>query len=375
MQLGAFITSAELAGLNGREDWSRWVERGKAPMPPALPGLAIEDLDLLRSLGVREIAVTAEWARLQPTERERAHLEIEAFRHLLEEMVAREMRPWICLLDATLPGWFSDDEGGFAERRGRTLFWPRWVDFVGEHYGDLAAGWIAQREPVRRVLRAELLGVAPPGRSDATRAGQAVLDALKAEAEAVRLLAGTAPIALSITGQQVHAERDNVRAVPHARWLDEVQWGCVERATIDGELVVPGLPAEGTESLRDAYEAIFVQLRQPVEVDGDGAWGPAEMPLDEAHDESLARAQDLAGQRALIAGADLTGVAAGDDNIERADGLRAAMEQAARRDVDAWWQISPIDGWHWEHGDSISPGIADKNRDVGLAAERFSSFR
>lgn len=375
MQLGAFLTSAELNGLSGREDWARWVDREKAPTPPTLAGLTVEDLDLMKALGAREIAVTAEWGRLQPAPRERAHLEMESFRNLLEEMTARGLRPWICLVDGTLPGWFADDEGGFSDRRARTLLWPRYVDFVGENFGDLAAGWIPQREPIRRALRGELLGVAPPGRTDPSKAGQAVLDVLKAEAEAVRLLNGTAPIALSLTARHFHPERDNVRATPHATWLDEINWRTVERATVDGELVVPGLPSETTEPLRDAYDAVLVHLRQPIEVDGDGAWSRADVPLDEAHDESLSRAQSIAGQRALIVTADLHGIASTEDDTQRSDGLTAAMELAANAGAAAWWQASPIDGWHWEHGDAIHPGLVDNNRDPKPAADRFSAFR
>ncbi len=374
MQLGALVTSAELSGVSGRDDWHRWIERGKAPQASALPGFTVEDLDLLKALGVREVAINADWARLQPTERERAHLELEQLRHLLEEMVNRDLRPWICLLDGALPGWFADDEGGFADRRARGLLWPRYVDFIGENFGDLANGWIAQREPIRRALRGELLGVAPPGRADSSDAGQAVLDVLKAEAEAVRLLRGSAPIALSLTARQFHAERDNVKATPHASWLNEVTWRTVERATTDGDLVVPGFPSDTAEPLRDAYDAVLVHLRQPVEVDGDGAWSRADVPLDEAHDESLSRAQALAGQRTLIVSADLGAVAASDDEVERSDGLTAAMELASARGAAAWWQSSPIDGWHWEHGDTIRPGIVDKNRDVKPAADRFSLF-
>ncbi len=375
MQLGGFLTSAELNGLSGREDWARWVDRGRAPTPQNLAGLRLEDVDLLKSLGVREIAVTAEWARLQPTERERAHLEIESFRTLLEEMVARELRPWICLVDGTLPGWFADDEGGFGDRRARTLLWPRYVDFVGELFGDLAAGWVPQREPIRRALRGELLGVAPPGRADTGDAGQAVIDVLKAEAEAVRLLAGTAPIALSLTGRNVRAKPDDVKATPHGAWLEEVSWRTIERAVVDGEIVVPGLPSESSEPLRDAYDAVLVHLRQPVEVDGTGGWSHSSVPLDEAHDESLSRARDLAGQRTLIVSADLAGVSAGDDDVEQSDGLTVAMELSNRHDAAAWWQASPIDGWHWEHGDALRPGIVDSNRELKKPAERFVSFR
>lgn len=376
MQLGAFITTAELTGLSGREDWSRWVDRGRAPAPPSLPGLTIDDLDLLKALGVREVAVTAEWARLQPTQHERAHLEIEAFRNLLEEMTARELRPWICLLDATQPGWFSDDEGGFADRRARTLLWPRYVDFVGELFGDLAHGWIPQREPIRRELRAELLGRAPSNRrgSDAdpsARAGVAISDAMRAEAEAVRLLQGTAPIALSVTGRRFRPATDNVKAAPRAAWLGEVTDRIVERAVVDGELAVPGQPSVMVEALRDAYEAVLVHLRHPIEVDGAGNWSPADIPLEEAHDESLDVASSLAGQRTLIASADLDAVASTTDDVARSDGLGQTMALAHARGATAWWQASPLDGWHWERGTEATPGLVTINRELRPAADEF----
>ncbi|MDH5289687.1 MAG: hypothetical protein OEY41_06785, partial [Acidimicrobiia bacterium] len=96
---GTVLTATEIEGCAPAADWSRWIARGRAPLstspfrsfkpaaeaedltmreadtvaPGTTAGMApsaaalTEDLEQLASLGIDAIAVTLEWARLQPT--------------------------------------------------------------------------------------------------------------------------------------------------------------------------------------------------------------------------------------------------------------------------------------------------------------------
>ena len=372
-RVGAWITSAESVGVVSTADWARWIDRGRAPHSGEGNGFDAswrDDLEMLASFGVTELAVTAEWARLAPGPREHDHLEIERFRLLMEAVVEFGMAPWVCLVDGTLPGWFVDDEGGFDDDRARSLLWPAHVDFVGELVGDLAAGWIPQREPIRRVLRSHVLGLAPPGQARALAdTSNAVANVLRAESDAWRLLRGTSPVAASVTGRRFVPDQDDVRARPHAEWLDEVSWAAFERVLTDGELTVAGLPSSTVDSLRDAYDVVIVHPRPPVLVDGDGGWSPLHADRAEPMAEAVDRASALAGTRRLIACGDLVNATTSDDPQEQADHLQAVIEAAGSGGATDWWQSSPIDSWGWENGFDVVNGVVDRDRRPRRAAD------
>ncbi len=380
--LGAILTSAELEGPAPMSDWSALVPR-EGVSGAGWPDRADEHLALLHSLGVRTIAVTLEWARLQPGPRDHDHLAVERHEQLLARM--RDdfgFEVWAVLVDETLPGWFAEDEGGFADDRSRGLLWPRHVDWAGETFGHLVDGWVAQREPARRALRRAWLDVGPRSRSDRRRAAREVDAALAAEAEAWRLLRGSAPVALSMTGHLLVAADHDVKAPPERAWLDELLWGCWERALSDGVIAVAGSPRREVDVLRDAYDRLVVELRPPVRVEapaepepGSGGlspappWRRARVPLGEAHHAVADRARQLAGERSLVVAGSLGQVA--DDGAARAD-LAASM-RAVAADVGApLWVSSPIDGWHFEYGAGAAPGLIGRDGAVKDAARSLA---
>jgi beta-glucosidase/6-phospho-beta-glucosidase/beta-galactosidase len=79
--------------------------------------------------------------------------------------------------------------------------------------------------------------------------------------------------------------------------------------------------------------------------------------------ENLRRVADELDHEIVAAGS-LADVA--DDGRARPDHLRAVLdltaEAAADTSVVGWWQSSPIDGYHWERGCSINPGLIGRDR-------------
>ncbi len=371
LAIGALITDAEVCGPASTADWSRWIDHGRAPAATGQwPDRADDHLAMLRTLGVEDVVITLEWARLQPGPFEHAHLEIERYEALLARLRDFGFSPWGCLVDGTLPGWFADDEGGFDDDRSRGLLWPRHVDWVGETFGHQLDGWVTQREPARRVVRSQLLGLAPPGRSDRRATANAVVNALLAEGEAWRLLRGSAPVAAVMTGQHVVAARDDVKAPPHARWIDELQWGCWERAFTDGVVQVGDGGRHEAPHLRDAFDVLVTQLRPPVELDGTGAWGRPRMPLADAHHHAADRAASLAGGRSLIVAGDLGQVP--DDGRARRDMADTMLDISTDVGAERFWLTSPVSGWHWEHGETRSPGAIGRDGAIHDAARALS---
>ncbi len=349
--LGAALTASELEGVADTADWARWIGSGRAPSSGDGAGFRTswqDDLALLASLGMTEIMVTLEWARLWPTAASPDGGEVEFRRDLLTHAIELGMQPWGCLVDGSLPGWFADDERGFGDDRSRNLLWPRHVDWVGETFGDLIAGWVPLREPLQWAMWGNVVGATPPGLQRRRDGLKAAASMRSADLIAERLLRGSAPVATFVTGRAVLAERDNVKATPHARWLEEQLSSVWLHELAEGEG-------------RDAFDRVIAQLRPPIVVDGDGEWkalGPR--PDATSMLDGLEPVIAASGDRSIVAAGDLAGVA--DDGDAQVDHLRTLIDGVLELGGDGWWQTSPIDGWHWQHGFTRTPGLVDRDR-------------
>ncbi|MEM8923285.1 MAG: family 1 glycosylhydrolase [Actinomycetota bacterium] len=388
MELGAVLTATELEGCAPAADWSLWIRRGRAPASDPVAADAFvsgwaEDLDQLVSLGISEVQVTLEWSRLEPHPGAHDVDALEFRRQLMAGARARGLRVWACLVDGTLPGWFADDEGGFIDDRARGLLWPRHIDWIGEHFGDVIDGWIPQREPLHWALRRHLLATAPPGRRDPVAAAEAVRAAVLADGEAWRLLRGTAPVATYQTARPIRSVPDDVKAAPRARALERLLWHPWLSAIGEGLLVVGDLPERQVDDLRGAFDRVIVQLRPTIEVDAAGAWhahppegtvGPTGwVAWPEAMAEVLHRVVDTLGDHEIVAVGDLADVT--DDGRARPDHLRAMLDVVDDVGAAGWWQSSPIDGYHWRAGHSLSPGLIDRQRAEHPAAGELKRRR
>lgn len=357
---GAGLTASELEGVAQTSDWSRWIERERAPRSGDGAGFRKtwhDDLALLADLGLTEVMITLEWARLWPTQKTPSQEEIEFRCDLLRRATDLGMTPWACIVDGTLPGWFADDERGFTDDKARRLLWPRHVDWVGETFGDLVGGWVPMREPRQWAAWGHLVGATPPGlqrRRDMQKMTAAIG---QAELDAERLLRGSAPVATYVTGRGVVGERDNVKAAPHARWLGEHLSSDWLHQLADG-------------NARDAFNRVVVQLRPPIMVDADGAWHPVPGGTTAAAVlDGLDPAIEASGDRTVVAAGDLAEQSA--DGASGSEYLELVFEGIRERRAIGWWQASPIDGWHWQHGLERSPGLFDRGRGARMAVNTF----
>ena len=380
METGVVLTATELEGCAPAADWSRWILNGRASQPdPSRVAFAQswrEDLEQLAGLGITSIQITLEWARLEPEQGRHDDTDIEFRRELLETAKGLGLTTWGCLVDGTLPGWFSEDQGGFADDRSRGIVWPRHVDWIGEHFGDLVDGWVTQREPLTWALRRYLRAEAPPGRQDATLAAGAVRDSMLAEGEAWRLLKGTAPVAAYQTVRPIRSAKalgggDDIKARPHAQNLERLLWHPWVSAITEGQLVVSDLPTRTVDHLRGAFDRIVVELRSPIEVTSEGEW--RSLPLQpDSMAESLRRVAEEFETHEVVGAGNLAPIP--DDGRARPDHMQAVLdltsEATTETSVTGWWQSSPIDGYHWLAG-SASHGLIEAGRAESPAATTF----
>lgn len=100
-----------------------------------------DDLALLADLGVVDLRLTFDWARLQPKPGEFAGSWVERYENVFEAAQAIGISVWATMYDSGVPKWFVN-EGGLDDDEAITRWWPRWVERVADHFGDRVDGWI-----------------------------------------------------------------------------------------------------------------------------------------------------------------------------------------------------------------------------------------
>ena len=336
---GVTDSSLSAEGVAPAADWSRWERYGRVPVSGDGAGFASDygdDLRLAAALGFLDVRITVEWARLEPSPGTVDTDALERIREVLTAANHAGLRPWATLVHNTLPGWFADDERGFADPSSRGGWWARHVDRTAEALEDLVAGWVPIEDPIGLAIRGHLLGVRPPGRTDPEAARAAVEGSLEATFEAWRLLrSGRAPVmgvfaAPSVFaaapregagGSQVgHQARKQAR--DQADHWERVLWDPWLRALGDGELAWPWRRPVDRPELAGAFDLVGLAADHPVAVDASGTIGPYPpdsridasncAPLPEELGVALRRVHDRLGdQKLMVAG---WGVSTTDDD-------------------------------------------------------------
>lgn len=131
---GAALTTASTLGFADTADQGPTAGNGFRTGWP-------DDLAVLQDVGITDIRVTLDWARLQPKPGALDPDWAEQFEQILQAADAIGLQPWVCLHDGSIPRWF-DNDGGFDDDETFTTWWPRWVEHAAERFGDLVAAWI-----------------------------------------------------------------------------------------------------------------------------------------------------------------------------------------------------------------------------------------
>lgn len=131
---GAALTTATTLGFADRADVGPTTGNGFEHRWP-------DDLALLQDLGVTDVRLTLDWARLQHKPGVLDPDWSERFAQMLDAAAAIELRTWATLHDGAVPRWF-DNEGGFADAAAFERWWPRWVERAAETFGDHVHAWV-----------------------------------------------------------------------------------------------------------------------------------------------------------------------------------------------------------------------------------------
>jgi beta-glucosidase len=288
---------------------------------------------------------------------------------------------WACLHHFTLPGWFSEDLGGFTDERARGYHWARHVDFMGETFGDLVVGWKPVNEPVAYAAAGWLAGTNPPGRRDPRRFFEALEAVHLANHEAWRLLrSGGRPVATIHSLSPLFATDDSAEARAAHDLADDIIWGSWIRMVRDGVLHLPGRSPIERDDFAGAFDLIGFSYYAARRVAADHTQSPypadAERlnPLgDAAFPDGLRMCLDRLGDELpdrdlLIAecgwGTDAS--RPGDDEWRAAyltDCLAHTRDAVADGvPVRGFFHWTAIDNYEWIHGFDAQFGLFDRDR-------------
>jgi beta-glucosidase len=131
---GASLTTATTLGYADTADLGPTAGNGFYRQWP-------DDLALLQDLGLTDLRISLDWARLQQKPGDLDADWVERFENILEAADAIGLRTWATLSDGSIPRWF-DNEGGFADADAFVEWWPRWVERAADRFGDHVHGWV-----------------------------------------------------------------------------------------------------------------------------------------------------------------------------------------------------------------------------------------
>jgi beta-glucosidase len=396
---GTAASSTQTEGAAPSSDWYRWERAGRAPLSGDGNGFATrfaEDFALLADHGLTHHRLSLEWARLEPEKGRHDEDAIEHYTEVLRAAKASGIAIWVCLHHFTLPGWFSDDEGGFVDERARQYFWARHVDWVGETFGDLVYGWKPINEPTAYAISGFLFGAFPPGTKTAEGFASALEAIHLASFDACRLLrSGGKPVAtienltpmFPITRTRDPAEREQAEA--GAALYDDVFW-CGLRAQRDGVLAVPGRAPIDLPEAVDTFDLIGFSYYAARAVYADGSTGPyptdarvgtmGYAPWSEGFGLVLHQvAEELPGRAILVDGCGL-GTAATDGSARDADDdwrvsyLADCLGEVERAiadgiDIRGFFHWTAVDNYEWLEGYDALFGLFDRDRNPKASAE------
>ena len=357
-----------------------------------------EDLDLIRSLGLRSYRFSIAWPRIQPEGRGPANQKgIDFYRRLVEGLRERGVRPLVTLYHWDLPQALQD-EGGWSSRE----IVPRFLEYaqlVFDGLGDVADDWITHNEPWVTSFLGYAHGTKAPGMRDWPAAIRAAHHVLLSHGEVVRAFRGSGRdgrigITLDLTVARAGRDRDDDRAAArrldghHNRWfLDPILRGGYPADIVDlyeerfGPLdaIEPG----DLETIAQPIDFLGVNFYRPNVVmarDDGSVLGFADVPLDaeltamgwpvvpQALTELLVRVKRDYGDLPLFItenGAAFedhlngNGIVEDPRRVAYIQAHLAAVEQAiaAGVDVRGYYVWSLLDNFEWEHGYSKRFGI------------------
>ena len=294
-----------------------------------------EDLEALGDAGVRHVRIGVDWSRLMPTAGRVSGGWVEWYRTVAEAARRRDLEVWWCLQERSVPAWFAND-GGFADRRLTGRWWPRWVEAVTDHLGDLASGWVPIDDPAGVARRA--------GGDDLARQSEALTAVAVAWRDAWRLLRGPVPVATCLRVGIVRPADHTVPAQQEARERDHLMWRLWLQAWRLGVLALPGRGGDEIDDLAGSLDVFGVFV--------NGADAASAVEAEDLIMTVLERSGDQGPDRPVH----IT-VRPGHPDLERCAEITAGMQTAVTSATEQGIDVTQ----RW-----VAPGIAAAGAPDGL---------
>jgi beta-glucosidase len=203
---GTATAAHQIEGGNVNNDWWDWEHKpGTICAEPSGDACDswhrwAEDIEIVAGLGVSSYRFSLEWSRIEPAEGEWSNAALEHYRRIGAALLERGIEPVITFHHFTTPRWVVD-AGGWTE--------PATAD----RFGRFCARAAAELAPVLRractlnepnivSTMGYLLGLFPPGRTDAAerdRATATLVAAHRAAVEAIRSAVPGVPVGLTLS--------------------------------------------------------------------------------------------------------------------------------------------------------------------------------
>jgi len=399
--LGTTSSSVQVEGVHESADWSQWEATKRAPASGDGNGFATnfhDDLGLMASLGVTDVRVTLEWARIEPVQDKIDRDTLDRYDDILRHAAGVGLRPWITLHHTSLPGWFSEDGGSFADDKAREYLWMRHVDRCAERFGDVAAGWTPIEDPVGWAVRGYLLGSRPPGRRATTdldmttffdmAEGALIADHLAARhlkaGGATTMSSRNTPTIFGIV-EDPQSQHEADAADKHVRRWARLLFDSWVGMAGDGELAMPERRALTDHEWVADFDIVGIGFDAPIGVDAHGqlkpyaAAGTARSdngfaPLPEELGVQLRRLSERLPDDADLA-VSSNGVSTTNDGWrtdllgETLDVIDGARDDGVR--VAGYFHDTAIDGYEWRAGFDTERGFIARDRSVKASGELF----
>jgi len=172
MELGVVSSAAQIEGGELRHNWKDWYECGyiKDGSNPARGcnhwQRWKEDIDLLKTMGIKHYRFSIEWARLEPENGYYDGVATAQYREMIMYMKTSGITPLMTLHHFTHPLWF-EDIGGFANPDNIQIF-LKYVAFAVRTFGDLVNEYITINEPNFFAIQGYFTAKFPPGKKNIT---------------------------------------------------------------------------------------------------------------------------------------------------------------------------------------------------------------
>jgi beta-glucosidase len=186
---GASLSSYQAEGSNSNADWWHWEKAsGKEPSGEACRhyDLFAQDFDLAKSLNHNAHRLSLEWSRIEPSEGEFSHKEIDHYRSVITALIERNIEPVVTLHHFTIPQWLAQKGGWLA--KGAEQSYLRYCEKVVSELAPRVRFWVTINEPLVYVYHAYLIAAWPPQEESFTHARKVTDRLVSSHIRAYRLI-------------------------------------------------------------------------------------------------------------------------------------------------------------------------------------------